>query len=393
VAAGHAPRVRVLAPPAEARRLCARLTRGGISAVPDDGDSRAEVLVVIGAEDLSAFRSRASYLVVGGQVVPGGPNLFFFHPLGGVLHDLHQLRTVLLAISGLLVVSSGLVGLAAARPLLLPIRELAEGARRLQEGSLDVELAEEGSDELAGLARSFNQMARALGSTVTDLRGLEASHRRFVSDVSHELRTPLTAMSTSAELLAADLPGLEGDTRKAAGLLIGAVERLRRLVEDLMEISRLDAGAAVVTWEPVDLGEAVRGALAARGWEGRVGLRLDGDLRTLGDPRRLDAIVGNLVNNAFEHGSAPVELEVTADGDRLRLRVSDAGPGISPEHLVFVFDRFYKADPSRPRSAGSGLGLAIARENARLHGGDITVESPPGEGSTFAVTLPRHGES
>ena len=84
---------------------------------------------------------------------------------------------------------------------------------------------------------------------------------------------------------------------------------------------------------------------------------------------------------------------MTADGDRLRLRVSDAGPGISPEHLVFVFDRFYKADPSRPRSAGSGLGLAIARENARLHGGDITVESPPGEGSTFTVTLPRHGES
>src|SRR5439155_15791147 len=179
--------------------------------------------------------ARASYLVVGGQVVPGGPNLFFFHPLGGVLHDLHQLRTVLLAISGLLVVSSGLVGLAAARPLLLPIRELAEGARRVQEGSLDVELAEEGSDELAGLARSFNQMARALGSTVTDLRGLEASHRRFVSDVSHELRTPLTAMSTSAELLAADLPKLDGETRRAASLLIGEVYRLRRLVEDLME--------------------------------------------------------------------------------------------------------------------------------------------------------------
>src|SRR5207244_1114913 len=124
----------------------------------------------------------------------------------------------------------------------------AQGARRLQEGSLEVELAEEGNDELAALARSFNQMARALGATVTDLRGLEASHRRFVSDVSHELRTPLTAMCTSAELLSADLPKLDDETRRAASLLIGEVYRLRRLVEDLMEISRLDEAA-----EPVHL--------------------------------------------------------------------------------------------------------------------------------------------
>ncbi len=336
--------------------------------------------------------AHAPYLVVGGQAAPGGPNLYFFYPLGGVVHDLHQLRTVLIAVSSLLVVASGLLGLAAAGPMLLPIREVAEGARRLQEGSLDVELAEEGNDELAALARSFNQMARALGSTITDLRGLEASHRRFVSDVSHELRTPLTAMCTSAELLGADLPRLDGDTRRAAGLLIGEVHRLRRLVEDLMEISRLDAGAAVITWELVDLGEAAKQALAARGWEGRVELHLGGDLRTYADPRRLDAILGNLVNNAFEHGLAPVELHVTAAGGDLRLVVSDAGPGIAPEHLGFVFDRFYKADPSRPRSAGSGLGLAIARENARLHGGDITVERRPGGGTVFTLSLPRRRE-
>ena len=336
--------------------------------------------------------AHAPYLVVGGRAGQGGPDLYFFYPFGGVVHDLRQLRTVLLAISGLLVVASGFLGLAAARPMLLPIREVAEGARRLQEGSLEVELAEEGNDELAALARSFNQMARALGSTVTDLRGLEASHRRFVSDVSHELRTPLTAMCTSAELLSADLPKLDGETRRAASLLIGEVYRLRRLVEDLMEISRLDAGAAGLACEPVDLGEAVRDALAVRGWEGQVGFHRGGDLHTYADPRRLDAIVGNLVNNAFEHGLAPVELDVTADGDDLRLRVSDAGPGIAPEHLGLVFDRFYKADPSRPRSAGSGLGLAIAQENARLHGGDITVEDRPGGGAVFTLSLPRRGE-
>ena len=159
-----------------------------------------------------------------------------------------------------------------------------------------------------------------------------------------------------------------------------------------MEISRLDAGAAGLACEPVDLGEAVRDALAVRGWEGQVGFHRGGDLHTYADPRRLDAIVGNLVNNAFEHGLAPVELDVTADGDDLRLRVSDAGPGIAPEHLGLVFDRFYKADPSRPRSAGSGLGLAIAQENARLHGGHITVEDRPGGGAVFTLSLPRRGE-
>jgi two-component system sensor histidine kinase MtrB len=107
------------------------------------------------------------------------------------------------------------------------------------------------------------------------------------------------------------------------------------------------------------------------------------------DPRRLDAVIGNLVGNAFEHGRPPVRLTLAADETAVRLEVSDGGAGIAPEYLASVFERFSKVDPSRPRSAGSGLGLAIARENARLHGGDVTVANRPGAGAVFTVVLPR----
>lgn len=152
----------------------------------------------------------------------------------------------------------------------------------------------------------------------------------------------------------------------------------------------MDAGAAEVTLESVDVAVNVEGALRSRGWSDRVTLSSDGRATTLIDPRRLDTIVGNLVGNALDHGAPPVVVTVGADGDSVEVQVSDGGKGIAPQHLARVFDRFYKAD--RARSAGgTGLGLAIARENARLHGGDITVESRPGAGTTFTLSLPRRG--
>jgi two-component system sensor histidine kinase MtrB len=156
---------------------------------------------------------------------------------------------------------------------------------------------------------------------------------------------------------------------------------LRRLVEDLMEISRFDAGAESVHAEEVDVPVLVGAAIRARGWGDRV--RLEGDgLRVTSDPRRLERIVANLVDNAFEHGGTRVTVRIE-DGE---IEVADDGPGIAPEHLPHLFERFYKADASRSGS-GTGLGLAIARENARLLGGDLTVESRPGEGSRFTIHL------
>jgi two-component system sensor histidine kinase MtrB len=232
-------------------------------------------------------------------------------------------------------------------------------------------------------------MADALERTVGELRALEASHRRFVADVSHELRTPLTALTTAADVLALHSDGLDDAGHRSARLLVLESRRLAALVADLMEISRLDAGAAPMAWEQVDVGRLAAAAVAARGWTGQVQLAAADGCTTVADPRRLDAVVANLVGNAIEHGEPPVRVRVAADATRVAVVVSDGGPGIAPEHLDHVFDRFYKADASRPRSSGSGLGLAIARENARLHGGEVTVASRPGTGAVFTLVLPR----
>ena len=329
-------------------------------------------------------------IVVGGQV-PDTASLFLFFPLDGIERDLGTLRAVLAGVALALVVVSGLVGALAARGLLTPLRRARRAVHRLEVGLLETRLPVAGSDEFADLAESFNRMAEALERTVADLRALEATQRRFVADVSHELRTPLTALTTAADVLEAHNAGLDATGQRAARLLVVESRRLAGLVEDLMEISRLDAGVAAMAWEPVDVAELVRGALASRGWSDRVETRLASDVVVEADPRRLDAIVGNLVGNAFEHGHPPVRVAMAADDTAVRLQVADAGPGIASEHLASVFERFYKADASRPRSAGSGLGLAIARENARLHGGDVTVANRPGAGAVFTVVLPRRG--
>jgi two-component system sensor histidine kinase MtrB len=130
--------------------------------------------------------------------------------------------------------------------------------------------------------------------------------------------------------------------------------------------------------------------LELRGWEGLVDVHVPEGIFVTGDQRRLDMVIANLVSNAFDHGRRPVGVQVAQDLDQVVIEVSDAGNGIGPEHLPRIFDRFYKADPARPRGKGSGLGLAIARENARLHGGDIVVESIPGR-TVFRVILPPEG--
>jgi two-component system sensor histidine kinase MtrB len=176
------------------------------------------------------------------------------------------------------------------------------------------------------------------------------------------------------------------ESRRPAELLIGDVGRLRRLVEELMEISRFDAGVESVHAEDVDVAALVAATLRGRGWEERV--QLDGNgLTVTSDPRRLEHIVANLVDNALEHGASGVSVRLAQHDGEAVVEVVDDGPGIAPEHLPHLFERFYKADAARS-GAGTGLGLAIAQENARLLGGEIGVESEPGTGSNFTLRLP-----
>lgn len=281
------------------------------------------------------------------------------------------------------------LALLAARGVLRPVRELNTAARQLGDGKLDVHLRARGSDELAQLVHTFNSTARELERTVGELRGMEADARRFVADVSHELRTPLAAMTAVTDVLDEDAASLPPDTAVAARLVSEETRRLTRLVQDLVEISRFDAGRAELQLDEWELPTAIKDSLDARGWRFSDDLVADlpAGITAWADRRRLDIIVANLVGNALRHGEPPVELRLRDNGTTVTFEVTDHGPGMDPAVLPHVFDRFSKADSSRARSEGSGLGLAIALENARLHGGTIKAMNT-GSGAKFVLTLP-----
>ncbi|WP_372446228.1 sensor histidine kinase [Streptomyces chrestomyceticus] len=276
----------------------------------------------------------------------------------------------------------------AARRVLRPVRRLREAAERITSGELDTRSPVTGRDELADLTVTFNEMARALEKDDAELRRMEANARRFAADVSHELRTPLAAMTAVTEVLDEDAARLDPDTADAVRLISDETTKLARMVEDLIEVSRFDAGAADLLLDEIDVAVALRKTLQLRGWQDQVETALPEGLRVRLDPRRIDVVVANLVGNALRHGGAPVRLTAHTTPGRLRIDVADQGPGIDPEALPYVFDRFYKADAARARSSGSGLGLAIAMENVRLHGGTLHAANGPGGGAVFTVELP-----
>jgi two-component system sensor histidine kinase MtrB len=289
-------------------------------------------------------------------------------------------------------------GLLAARSVLRPVRELRRAARSMGSGQFDTRIPVRGRDELADLAHTFNESAAQLETSVRELREAEARARRFASDVSHELRTPLAGMLAVTEVLDEDAGRLDPDTARAVRLVSAETGKLAVLVEDLMEISRFDARAAELNADEVDVAEAIRKTLQNRHWtDGRVRAELPDGIRARLDPRRFDVVIANLVGNALRHGGAPVTVRLRGEARSpgtpvLVTEVVDSGPGIRPEVLPHIFDRFYKADAARTRSAGSGLGLAITLENVRLHGGTIRAGNLPGGGAVFTVELPLHSE-
>ena len=290
----------------------------------------------------------------------------------------------------LLAVITGLA-LAASRRVLLPVRRLAHAAERMSDGDLSVRIEPRGRDELARLVTSFNGMASALEDKVGELQRMEARARQFAGDVSHELRTPLTAMTAVTDVLG-DNEGMTGDAAAAARLVRQEIVHLNRLVDDLIEISRFDAGTAQLVADNADVAAAVSRCLRARGWTD-VRTDVPAGLTVRLDRRRFDVIVANLVGNALRHGGPPVTVAAGLRPDsqgvhHLAVAVRDHGPGLPPAAVPQVFDRFYKADTARARSEGSGLGLAIAWENARLHGGRIEAGNQPAGGAVFTLLVP-----
>ena len=329
------------------------------------------------------------YLLTGAKVAPSGPAIYTFTSLSTEQEILDDLITVGAVSAALALAGAGLVAFLATRSMLLPIRRLGLAARRLGEGDLAVRLTVKGTDEIADVSRTFNETAQALADSIEELRALDASSRRFVADVSHELRTPLTAMTAMAEVLE-DLDDADpATTASAAQLVASETKRLARLVEDLMEISRFDAGTAAMRMEEINLPELIEASLAARGWTQKTTVHSAQLVPLLADARRLDVVIANLVGNALKHGGEPVSVEVFEHGNTVVIQVRDSGPGIPAEALPHIFDRFYKADKARGRSEGSGLGLAIAFENARLHAGELSARNHPDGGAVFSFRMPR----
>ena len=312
------------------------------------------------------------------------------NPGGGVLKpgQLGALALFVVAPAALLLAVITGLAFAASRRVLLPVRRLAQAAEQMTGGDLAVRIEPRGRDELARLVTSFNEMASALEDKVGELQRMEARARQFAGDVSHELRTPLTAMTAVTGVLGENA-GMTGDAATAAQLVRQEIFHLNRLVDDLIEISRFDAGTAQLVADDTDVAAAVSRCLHARGWTD-VRTDVPAGLTARLDRRRFDVIVANLVGNALRHGGPPVTVTagLQPDGRHLVVAVRDHGPGLPPAAIPHVFDRFYKADTARTRSEGSGLGLAIAWENARLHGGHLEAGNHPDGGAVFTVVLP-----
>ncbi|GAA1341291.1 sensor histidine kinase [Saccharothrix algeriensis] len=323
-------------------------------------------------------------LAIVGEVEPG-LLLAEFYNMRGLDDELATLRRRLAAVAAVIALLGGGLGVLVARRVQRPVRTAAAAAREFGAGALGTRLPVRGRDELADLAGSFNAMAQRLGESIEQLRAKDRQQRRFVADVAHDLRTPVASVIAAADGLRS--PD-EADRERSAELLGAQARRLGALVEDLLEMSRFDAGAAEYRPEVVDLRALVDDAveLSAPGVD--VAVRCAGDVTVVGDPRRLHTIVRNLVSNAVRHGAPPVAVTIDGtDPDLARVVVADSGPGLPAELAPVAFDRFVRGDRARGRTGGSGLGLAIARENARLHGGRLEVGHDGG--AVFTLTVPR----
>ncbi|MGS2589968.1 ATP-binding protein [Streptomyces hebeiensis] len=338
-------------------------------------------------------RDGTPYLVGGTRITGGGPVGYMSKSLSQERADLNSLAWSLGIAAALALVGSALLAQAAATTVLRPVQRLGDASRRLGEGKLDTRLRVTGTDELADLSRTFNNTAESLQKKVADMSAREESSRRFVADMSHELRTPLTALTAVTEVLEEEADNLDPMIAPAVTLVVSETRRLNVLVENLMEVTRFDAGTARLVLDDVDVADQVTACVDARAWLDAVELDAERGIMARLDPRRLDVILANLIGNALKHGGSPVRVAVRTADDELVIEVRDHGPGIPEEVLPHVFDRFYKASASRPRSEGSGLGLSIAMENAHIHGGDITAENVPDGGAMFVLRLPREGRA
>jgi signal transduction histidine kinase len=324
--------------------------------------------------------------------------VIFVSPVVGVRRITEELGPWL-ALGALVLLLGGtaVAALMVFRPAHAQLRAVEDAARRFGDGDLTARAPTTGEDEVAAVAIAFNRMADDLAARQQQLTDAARTRRQLLADVSHELMTPLTAIRGYAETLTLPQFGPSApDGQRYVHIIQEEVERIERLVGDLLDLARYDAAGVTLVTEDVAVSElfdrvVARHEQAAREKQVTFQVALaDEEMELRGDGRRLEQAMQNLASNALRHTPAGgrVTLAAVQDDRHTRLRVRDTGTGVPPEHLPHIFDRFYKADPSRA-ATGSGLGLSIVKAIVERHGGRVTAEGSLGEGTVFEITLPR----
>jgi two-component system sensor histidine kinase MtrB len=283
------------------------------------------------------------------------------------------------------------------RQVVSPVRDAARIAEQFTKGDFSQRMEIKSTDEIAKLGTSFNEMALSLESQISRLENLSRVQQRFVSDVSHELRTPLTTLRMASEVIYSHRSGFDPTLSRSAELLIAQLDRFERLLEELLEVSRFDAEVAVleaVEFDVIPLIARCISDVGSTGADHPISIDMDPELEQVvirADIRRVERIMRNLLSNALDHADGkPVKVEIIETPTEIAIGVRDYGEGLDANSLHRVFDRFWRADPSRSRvRGGTGLGLSIALEDARLHNGELDAWGRPGLGAHFVLTLPR----
>ena len=327
----------------------------------------------------------------------GQYEMYLVFSLANEKKTLELINSYLLITGIILLLLIALITWLVVRQVVKPVREAAQIATEFTSGDFRQRMKVYSQDEISTLGHAFNEMAESLEKQIARLENLSRVQQRFVSDVSHELRTPLTTLRMASEVIHSSKDSFDTTVARSAELLVAQLDRFEKLLEDLLEVSRFDAEVAVLEAVDFDIVQLVHRcaedlALVAKERKTQIYIKSAEPVVMLkADIRRVERILRNLLANAIDHAEEmQIDVTIVASEHDVAVGVRDYGVGLDENALLRVFDRFWRADPSRARTrGGTGLGLSIALEDARLHNGELEAWGRPGRGAHFVVTLPR----